>query len=164
MITKFRFLYDSIVIIYVGPGKSRFDVHKGLLCSVSDFFKAACNGQFIEGKGIVTLPEQEESTFRYFVYWLYTGKLRGLFYPATREPSIKELEISLRQEIVRQDWRKEMESEDYENDPIYIAKSNADCEDAPFDPAHLVIHPGRRPSGKRSKRFSHKYADSDLRL
>ena len=62
------------------------------MSSCSDFFKAASNGNFKEAEGVIKLPEQDSETFKYFVHWLYKGKLRGYYYPASVKPSIKQLE------------------------------------------------------------------------
>lgn len=97
------FLYDSIVIVIVGPTEHHFDLHKGLLCSWSGFFKAALNGNFIETEGTVKLPEQDPETFRYFVNWLYTGKLTGFHYPRTTKPTIAELSLEALDERKAQD-------------------------------------------------------------
>ena len=73
----------------VGPDERRFDVHKELLCSVSDFFSAALDGGFQESEaGVVKLPEQDVKTFQYFMHWLYTGKLTGYLRPKLVRPSM----------------------------------------------------------------------------
>lgn len=66
-------------------------MHKELLCDRSEFFRAACNGNFKEAEGVVKLPEQDPATFKHFIYWLYTENIRGYFYPRSIDPSIKEL-------------------------------------------------------------------------
>lgn len=68
-----------MVVVLVGPGKQRFEIHKGLICSRSDFFKAALTGNFKEADGTIALPDHDPATFKYFVYWLYTGCLRGFY-------------------------------------------------------------------------------------
>ena len=90
-----------MVIVLVGPQKYRFDLHKGLISSRSGFFKAAFMGKFKEADGILTLPEQDSATFRYFVYWLYTGSLRGLYYPGSIRPTLEDLADELRTEMAR---------------------------------------------------------------
>lgn len=83
-----------MVSISVGPHEKKFDVHKELLCSVSDFFSAALNGGFKEAEaGAVKLPEQDPDTFQYFVHWLYAGKLTGYFRAGT-SPSLEELNVA----------------------------------------------------------------------
>ena len=87
------------MVVLVGPGKQRFDVHKALICSRSDFFKAALTGNFKEVDGTIKLPEQDPATFKYFVHWLYTDGLRGLYYPQSFGPRIAELKDLLRTEL-----------------------------------------------------------------
>ncbi len=90
-----------MVIVLVGPEEHRFDLHKGLISSRSGFFKAAFMGKFKEADGNLTLPEQDPATFRYFVYWLYTGSLRGLHYPRSIRPTLQDLADGLRTEMAR---------------------------------------------------------------
>lgn len=66
-------------------------MHRELLCDRSEFFRAACNGNFKEAEGVVKLPEQDPATFKHFIYWLYTEKIRGHFRPESIVPSIQEL-------------------------------------------------------------------------
>ncbi|KAI9876317.1 MAG: hypothetical protein M1830_006774 [Pleopsidium flavum] len=69
-------LFDSIVTVYVGPKKAKFDVHQGLICHYSSYFKAALSGSFKESKkGIVDLEDETEQTFKLFYLWLYSQKL-----------------------------------------------------------------------------------------
>lgn len=70
-------------------------MHKELLCDRSEFFRAACNGHFKEAEGVVNLPEQDPATFKHFIYWLYTEKIRGHFYPESIVPSIQDLKRKL---------------------------------------------------------------------
>lgn len=89
------FLYDSLVVVLVGPESQRFDLHKGLICARSDFFRAALNGHFKEAEGKIELPEQDPETFKYFVNWLYTDRLRGFYYSDTVQPTLGELEAAV---------------------------------------------------------------------
>ncbi|KAK3172457.1 hypothetical protein OEA41_005779 [Lepraria neglecta] len=93
------FLYDGLVTVLVGPEKHRFDIHKTLLCKSSDFFEVAFNGSLKEKEGTTTLPEQDVSTFKYYVHWLYTRNLSGYFYPPPKTPTVKELETTAREEM-----------------------------------------------------------------
>ncbi len=86
-----RFLYISLITILFGPEQASFAVHKELLCDRSEFFRAPCNGNFKEAEGIVELPEQDAAIFKYFIYWLYTEKLRGYFRPESTVPTKQEL-------------------------------------------------------------------------
>ena len=96
------FLYGPLVTVVVGPEEHSFGLHKGLLSKSCDFFKAAFNGKFKERNGTLALPEQDTATFKYFVHWLYTGDLRGYFYPPTTKPSVKELEYAADADLVEQ--------------------------------------------------------------
>jgi hypothetical protein len=87
----------------VGPEEYRFDVHKALLCESSNFFQAALNGNFKEREGKVRLPDQETRTFKFFVHWLYTGKLRGYHYPKTIKPTLEELKDEVFEELANMD-------------------------------------------------------------
>ncbi|KAL8721199.1 MAG: hypothetical protein Q9225_002085 [Loekoesia sp. 1 TL-2023] len=87
-----------MVAVLVGPGKQRFEIHKGLVCQYW-FFKAAFEGNFKESKGTILLPEQDPEIFRWLSYWLYTGKLSGHYYPSTTKPSIAELGAKVEKEL-----------------------------------------------------------------
>ena len=43
-----RNIFDTIAQIEVGPGRNIFYVHKGLLCNIAPYFKAALEGGFRE--------------------------------------------------------------------------------------------------------------------
>lgn len=92
-----------MAVVLVGPEKKRFEIHKGLVCSRSEFFKAAFTGNFKESTdGILTLPEDDPAPFKHFVHWLYTGSLRGLYYPESVHPTLKELTDKVRAEVLSQ--------------------------------------------------------------
>ncbi|KAL8854928.1 MAG: hypothetical protein Q9221_000435 [Calogaya cf. arnoldii] len=74
------FEYTTLVKITVGPEKT-FYAYKEQLCSKSDFFNAACHGAFQESNGTVDLPEQDPDIVNYFIHWISTGTLRGLYNP-----------------------------------------------------------------------------------
>jgi len=94
----------------VGSEKRRFDVHRELVCSKSNFFAKAFLGDFREAATkIIELPEQDVETFQYFVHWLYTNKLSGYFRPKG-EPSIRELSAAV--EASKAVNRRAMNSED----------------------------------------------------
>ncbi|THX20464.1 hypothetical protein D6D17_00645 [Aureobasidium pullulans] len=68
--------YSPIVTVRVGPDKQEFCIHKGVLCSNSNYFTKAISGQFKEAKtNIVELDDVQVLLFKVFVAWLYTGKL-----------------------------------------------------------------------------------------
>lgn len=134
-LTRSRFLYDSLVTVLVGSQETRFDLHRGLLCASSDFFKAAITGNFEElDQNEIKLPEQDVKIFRFFVHWLYTGRLRGFYYPKTLKPSLQEL----RQAAVAELGNQSLEAlQDLDTDnPIGQALHVAKYRDAPF--SHLV--------------------------
>ncbi|KAI4119037.1 MAG: hypothetical protein LQ345_001008 [Seirophora villosa] len=66
---------DPLVTLEVGPGKSLFHVHKGLLCQVSPVFDAAFNGAFKENCGSMRLSDDNPAVFEYLVQWLYRRKV-----------------------------------------------------------------------------------------
>ncbi|KAI4285630.1 MAG: hypothetical protein L6R38_000532, partial [Xanthoria sp. 2 TBL-2021] len=85
------FPFDDTVTVHVGPDNERFSIHKRLVCQFP-FFEAAFNGNFQESAaGILKLPEHDPAIFRFFVYWLYTGKLDGHHYPSTAKPSLSDI-------------------------------------------------------------------------
>ncbi|THV96468.1 hypothetical protein D6D27_02670 [Aureobasidium pullulans] len=68
--------YSPIITVRVGPDKQEFCIHKGVLCSNSNYFAKALSGQFQEAKtNTVELDDVHVLLFKVFVAWLYTGKL-----------------------------------------------------------------------------------------
>ena len=66
-------LDTSTVQVIVGQEKKVFAMHKGVLCSIAPFFRAAFEGQFVEGtEQVLRLPEDDPTLFRYFQLWAYT--------------------------------------------------------------------------------------------
>ena len=71
-----RDMFDTIVEIAVGPEKVLFNIHKGLLCRNSSYFRSALEGEFKESsEGKVHLPEDDPEVFQRFQLWLYTGSV-----------------------------------------------------------------------------------------
>ena len=69
-------LLDEISLLIVGPEKILFGMHKGLLCSVSTYFKAALQGGFKEAEEQrIELPDDDVSVIKRFQLWLYTQKV-----------------------------------------------------------------------------------------
>ncbi|KAI9737423.1 MAG: hypothetical protein M1834_009577 [Cirrosporium novae-zelandiae] len=72
---------DQVVTIIVGPeslgtDRQRYVLHKKVLCSKSDFFRAAFRGPSKEAtENKMTLPEESPKAFRMFVSWLYTNSV-----------------------------------------------------------------------------------------
>ncbi|KAG9751660.1 hypothetical protein KCU73_g6290, partial [Aureobasidium melanogenum] len=70
-------LYKETVSILVGPTKEHYIIHKGLLCSYSDFFRAAFEGAFKEAhENKIELPDVLVDVFEAFQVWLYSRSLR----------------------------------------------------------------------------------------
>ncbi|KAI4246368.1 MAG: hypothetical protein L6R40_002036, partial [Gallowayella cf. fulva] len=73
-------LTDQLVTLIVGPNLKQYHVHRDLICDRSAHFRAALQGQFLEGQtGRVELPEDEEVTIELFIRWLYGSLDRNLF-------------------------------------------------------------------------------------
>ena len=66
-------LDTGTVQVKVGQEEKVFTIHKGVLCGVSPFFRAAFEGQFVEGtEQVLRLPEDDSTLFRHFQLWVYT--------------------------------------------------------------------------------------------
>lgn len=66
--------FDTIVLVKVGPEEQKFTIHKGLLCAVSTYFKAALEGGFKEAEEqMINMPEDDVEVFEHFQLWVYTG-------------------------------------------------------------------------------------------
>lgn len=60
----------------MGPNEQLFGVHKDVICKDSDFFRAACSTNWLEGQEkLVRLPEVKPSVFQVYLDWAYTGIL-----------------------------------------------------------------------------------------
>ncbi|KAI4217005.1 MAG: hypothetical protein LQ349_009082 [Xanthoria aureola] len=81
--------YTTFIKLTVGPEKQTFYAYKERLCRKSDFFKAACHDAFQESQGAVDLPEQDPSIVEYFIHWICTGQLRGLYVPTATISSLE---------------------------------------------------------------------------
>ena len=98
-------------------------------------FKAAITGDFKErAQNEIKLPEQDVKIFRFFVHWLYTGRLRGFYYPKTMRPTIQEIKKAAIAELENQKLNV-LEDLDPEN-PSSKALYMANYRDAPF--SHLI--------------------------
>ena len=76
ILTPFRFRGVPTVPILVGENSTPFSIHRDQLCEASSFFKAAFQGDFLEGSEMrMSFPEEEENTFELFVKWLYNQGL-----------------------------------------------------------------------------------------
>jgi hypothetical protein len=59
----------------MNPKTSKFMIHKDLICYHSPFFKAAFNGNFLEGQTQEMTLEADVVAFGIVVSWFYTKKL-----------------------------------------------------------------------------------------
>lgn len=65
--------------ITVGSIKTKFHVHKSLLCEQSDYFKAAFEGQFAEAKSEeLTLEDEDPELFDRLLDWVYLQYLEPI--------------------------------------------------------------------------------------
>ena len=83
---------------------------------------------------MIKLPEQDVKTFKYFVHWLYTRRLRGFYYPASIKPSLQELRQAAITELEAQGLDALQYLDQY--NPSGRAVYMAHYRDAPF--SHLV--------------------------
>jgi BTB/POZ domain len=81
------------VIIYVGPERKRYLIHKDLLTKQSEFFDKALNGKFKEAKeNSIYLGEESPDAFDLLVGWLYQGHIPHIGSPFGR---LKTLEVDV---------------------------------------------------------------------
>ncbi|KAK5164052.1 uncharacterized protein LTR77_010143 [Saxophila tyrrhenica] len=72
--TKLDFV-DTITVL-VGANEARFMLHKNVVCATSDFFRAACDGNWKEATDkVIRVPEAEPSVFQFYLAWLYTDRI-----------------------------------------------------------------------------------------
>ncbi|KAF4635213.1 hypothetical protein G7Y89_g2885 [Cudoniella acicularis] len=63
----------QMVTIIVGRSRTKFVVHKDLICHTAVFFSKAFTSAFVERDGVMGLPEESPEAFSLFVDWLYKG-------------------------------------------------------------------------------------------
>ncbi|KAL9023648.1 MAG: hypothetical protein Q9180_008157 [Flavoplaca navasiana] len=69
-------LADEVVTILVGLEETPFRIHEGLLCSKSEYFRAAFEGSFKEStEKSVHLRDDDPKVFQFYATWIYTQKL-----------------------------------------------------------------------------------------
>jgi len=69
-------MLDSMVVLKAGPTKTEFRVHRGLLCQISPYFRAALEGGFKEAEiQTIEWPEEKAETVKIFQLWLYSGSM-----------------------------------------------------------------------------------------
>jgi hypothetical protein len=67
---------DESVVIYVGPERKRYLIHKDLLTKQSEFFDRALNGKFKEAEeNSIYLVEESPVAFDLLVGWLYQDRI-----------------------------------------------------------------------------------------
>ena len=60
----------------VGPSQEVFEIHRGILCNLSAYFRAAIDGKFKEAQdGRIILPVNDPEIFERFQLWAYRGTL-----------------------------------------------------------------------------------------
>ncbi|KXT03789.1 hypothetical protein AC578_754 [Pseudocercospora eumusae] len=70
------FLDPTITTILAGPDRSRYAVHKALLCQKSGYFTSAYNTSMKEAiEDTFTISDLPDEAFRSLITWLYTGKV-----------------------------------------------------------------------------------------
>ena len=74
----------------VGSTEQKFGIDKALLCSKSGYFEKECK----DDTSIITLPHQDISTFRYFLYWLYNQRLLGYHNNGFSPESLLEISVA----------------------------------------------------------------------
>ncbi|KAL8876534.1 MAG: hypothetical protein Q9198_005287, partial [Flavoplaca austrocitrina] len=83
--------YSAIVKITVGPEGKTYHAYEEPLCRKSDFFNAACRGASRKINGTIHLPEQDPAVVNYFIHWICTGQLRGLYNPSLTATALSKL-------------------------------------------------------------------------
>ena len=67
-----RGLADEVVTILVGPEETPFRIHKGLLCSKSEYFRAAFEGSFRESTDKrIHLRDDDSKIFQFYAALIY---------------------------------------------------------------------------------------------
>ncbi|KAL8758424.1 MAG: hypothetical protein Q9199_001499 [Rusavskia elegans] len=130
------FPYDRIVKLLVGPESECFEIHRNLV-SQYPFFKAAYEGAFQESEGVLKLPEQDPRVVRFLIYWLYSGKLSGYYYPHSITPATSDLKNEAEPEL----WKGKLPTHRSEVGNEYIIQGSEEDElglmasyrDTPFD-------------------------------
>lgn len=64
-----------MVTVLVGPEETAFRIHKGLLCSKSEYFRAAFEGSFREStEKKIQLRDEDSKIFQFYAALIYTDK------------------------------------------------------------------------------------------
>ena len=68
--------YVDTITILAGSDEVPFTVHKDVICAKSDFFIAACSGNWRENEdGVVRLPTVEARVVKLYIHWCYANKV-----------------------------------------------------------------------------------------
>lgn len=126
------FAYDTTVTVLVGPDSEPFQIHRALACQ-HRFFSAAYCGIFVEANGTLSLPDQDPAIFRWFSYWLYTGRLCGYHYPPTAQPTFSSLVKVVERELQQKGLPKMEVSGNVLRTPASTLLELAKYRDVPFD-------------------------------
>ncbi|KAL8714121.1 MAG: hypothetical protein Q9220_001849 [cf. Caloplaca sp. 1 TL-2023] len=87
-----RFPYDTTIPVLVGEGslQVRFNVYRGHLFRY-EYFRKILGGEYKESKeDTIKFPEEDPKIFRFFLYWLNTGRLDGHFHPESLSGTLTE--------------------------------------------------------------------------
>lgn len=81
-LSSFKYDYNNLINVLVGPKETAFAVYKDSICMSSKFFAAACSpGRWREGREkLVHLPESPPQAFQAYVHWVYTGEISPMVY------------------------------------------------------------------------------------
>ncbi|KAK3697349.1 hypothetical protein LTR37_017494 [Vermiconidia calcicola] len=87
---KFRTEFSATITVIVRSGdlERTLTVHEDLICSRSDFFKAACSATWANAaEKVVKLPHSNSRIFRLYLEWIYAkgNDLAGLVRSAVKE-------------------------------------------------------------------------------
>ena len=97
----------DIVLIFVGPEKKVYSVHKDLICSKIPFFGKAFQGTFNEAlTGRMHLPDVSSQAFDLIVYWLYHDTLPHKIYHKSEEydTNVEDIDAELQVYIAAESW------------------------------------------------------------
>ncbi|MCJ1243485.1 hypothetical protein MMC30_000682 [Trapelia coarctata] len=71
-----KLFHGSTATLLVGDERRSFIVHKQLLCSVSDYFIAALEGNFKEAtEQNIEFPDEDPEIIERFLLWVYNGNI-----------------------------------------------------------------------------------------
>ncbi|RMZ04422.1 hypothetical protein D0860_06388 [Hortaea werneckii] len=69
-------MFNRATTVLIGPQRSCFVVHRGILCHYSNFFNSALNGRSSEAEtNSVWLEDEDTDTFERFLAWAYSSEI-----------------------------------------------------------------------------------------